>query len=98
MSDENKELIGSLWTADSLRDAIRKKNAVLKENVDGKADCWRQFRLVETTDGESIFGWAACSNCYCCIVYKCQADGIVKHYGTKILTDHMKICISASPR
>jgi hypothetical protein len=60
MSDENQELVRSLWTADSLRDAIRTRNAVLKENVEGKADCWRKFRLIENTDGEPIFGWAAC--------------------------------------
>ncbi len=35
MSGENKELIRVLWTADSVRDAIRKRNAVLKENPDG---------------------------------------------------------------
>jgi hypothetical protein len=97
MSGENKELIRALWTADSVRDAIRKRNAVLKENPDGKADCWRKFRLVETTDGEPVFGWAACADCYCCVIYKSQAgDGTVKLYGTKNMTDHMKTCMSAS--
>jgi hypothetical protein len=72
---------------------------VLKENADGKADCWRKFRLIETTGGEPIFGWAACADCYCCIVYKCKAgDGTVKLYGTKNMTDHMKTCVSASGR
>jgi len=99
MSDENQELVRSLWTADILRDAIRTRNAVLKENVEGKVDCWRKFRLIENTDGEPIFGWAACADCYCCIVYKCKAgNGTVKLYGTKNMTDHMKTCVSASGR
>ena len=44
------------WTSDSLRVAFRKGTVVLKDNADGKAEFWKKFKLVETTDGKSIFG------------------------------------------
>lgn len=85
------------WTSESLRDAIRKGLAVLKENVDGKADRWKKFRLVETVDGDSICGWAACVDCLCCIMFKSKsADGSVKPYGTKNMCDHVKSCYHVS--
>jgi hypothetical protein len=87
------------WTSDSLQQALRKGTVVLKNNPDGKADCWKKFKLVETAEGQSVFGWAACADCLCCIMFKSKAvDGIVKLYGTKNMTDHTKSCYAASGR
>ena len=84
---------GSSWTSISLHDALRKGTVVMKENTDGKADCWNKFRLLETSSGDAIFGWAACVDCYSCMIFKSQsADGKTKQYGTKNMTDHMKSC------
>jgi len=92
MSVESKS-----WTSESLRDALRKGTAILKDNTDGKADCWKRFKLVETADGESIFGWAACSDCLCCMLFKSiSSNGAVKLYGTKNMTDHTKSCFTNS--
>jgi len=46
---------GSSWTSISLHDALRKGTVVMKENTDGKADCWNKFRLLETSSGDAIF-------------------------------------------
>jgi hypothetical protein len=98
MSDEIKSELLS-WTSDSLREALRKGTVVLKDNVDGKAECWKKFKLVHTADGTSVFGWAACADCLCCIMFKSKsADGTVKLYGTKNMADHMKSCYTASVR
>ena len=83
------------WTADSLRRAIQLGTAVLKQNPGGKSDCWRKFRLIETDEGEPIFGWAACVDCSTstCLLFKMKGEeGTVKFYGTKNLTDHSKTC------
>lgn len=85
------------WTADSLRRAIQLGAAVLKQNPDGKSDCWRKFRLIETAEGEPIFGWAACVDCSTCLLFKMKGEeGTVKLYGTKNLTDHSKTCSTAT--
>lgn len=90
---------GSSWTSISLHDALRKGTVVMKENTDGKADCWNKFRLLETSSGDAIFGWAACVDCYSCMIFKSQsADGKTKQYGTKNMTDHMKSCATACGR
>lgn len=59
MSDENKsEILSISWTNDTLQRALRNGTAQLAQNDDGKAksDCWKKFKLVETTDGKPIFG------------------------------------------
>jgi len=91
--------LDSSWTSISLQDALRKGTVVMKENADGKADCWKKFRLLETNSGDAIFGWAACVDCYSCIMFKSRpADGKTKLYGTKNMTDHMKSCAATSGR
>ena len=47
------------WTSESLRGAVRRGPVILKDNADGKSDCWIKLKLVETADGASVFGWAA---------------------------------------
>jgi len=43
-----------------------------------------------------IFGWAVCTDCYSCLMYKSKtADGSVKLYGTTNMTDHAKHCSPA---
>jgi len=97
MSVETKS--ESSWTSDSLQLALRQGKVVVKDNNDGKAECWKKFKLVETADGLSVFGWAACADCFCCIMFKSKApDGSVKLYGTKNMVDHMKSCHAASGR
>jgi hypothetical protein len=98
MSDSVEiKLVVSSWTCESLREALRKGTVVLKDNTDGKADCWKKFKLLETADGDSVFGWAACVDCFCCLMFKSKsADGTVKLYGTRNMTDHMKSCHTAS--
>ena len=68
MSVETKS--ESSWTSDSLQLALRQGKVVVKDNNDGKAECWKKFKLVETADGLSVFGWAACADCFCCIMFK----------------------------
>jgi hypothetical protein len=69
------------WTPDSLQQALRKGTVVLKVNTDGKVDCWKKFKLVENSDGQSMFVWAACADCLCCIVYESKTpDGTVELY------------------
>jgi hypothetical protein len=96
------EVKSDSWTSDSLQLAIRKGTVVLKDNEDGKSECWKKFKLVETADGQchqSIFGWAACTDCFSCIMFKSKAhDGTVKLYGTKNMADHMKSCYTAAGR
>ena len=36
------------WTADSVREAVRKGQVKLKENSDGKAACWQQRLLKDS--------------------------------------------------
>ena len=63
----------------------------LKDNSGGKAACWKKFKLVETDDGNDIFRWAVCADCFVCIMYKSAAAvGSVKLYGTTNMTDHAK--------
>ena len=85
-----------LWTSDSLKEAIRKKQVIIKENKTGKAACWKKFHYAETTDGIPVFGWAVCIDCDCCIMFKSKLpDGSIKQYGATNMTDHMKICYSS---
>ena len=44
---------------DLVYEAVRKGTVTLKDNADGKSDCWIKFKLVEPADGASVFGWAA---------------------------------------
>jgi hypothetical protein len=84
-------------TADSLRRAIQLGTAVLKQNPDGKSDCWRKFRLIETAEGEPIFVWAACVDFSTWLLLKMKGEeGTVKLYGTKNLKDHSKTCSTAT--
>jgi len=85
------------WTAQRVCESVRKGELNLKENSDGKADCWQKFRLVENVDGKILFGWAVCVECSACIKYKSKtSDGSVKLYGTKNMTDHAKHCQSST--
>ena len=84
---------------DLVYEAVRKGTVTLKDNADGKSDCWIKFKLVETADGASVFGWAASADCQCSIKFKSKSvDGTVKLYGTKNMSDHMKSCYSSSGR
>ena len=58
MSDEGNSVRVKQWNSDVLSDAVRKGQVTMKENVDGKADCWKQFRLAVDEDESVIFGWA----------------------------------------
>ncbi|KAI6661971.1 Hobo element transposase HFL1 [Oopsacas minuta] len=86
------------WSASSLRDAIRRNEVTLKENLDKsvKSECWKSFRILEQSDGREIFGWCCCNRCYCCIQYKAVKDDSVKLFGTKNMIDHMRTCVSLS--
>ena len=86
------------WSASSLRDAIRRNEVTLKENLDKsvKSECWKSFRILEQSDGSEIFGWCCCNRCYCCIQYKAVKDDSVKLFGTKNMIDHMRTCVSLS--
>jgi len=69
----------------------------LKENTEGKAACWKKFRLVETDDKKILFGWAVCADCHTCIMFKSRtSDGSIKLYGTTNMTDHAKNCHSGT--
>lgn len=87
------------WTAESLHVAIIKGSVVLKPNDDGKAECWKKFRLLETADRVNIFGWAACVDCSSCMLFKTRSDdGKVKLFGTKNMRDHLKSCATTTGR
>ena len=45
-----------LWTSDSLKETIRKKQVIIKENKTGKAASWKKFYYAETTEGIPAFG------------------------------------------
>ena len=52
--------------------------------------------MLEADDGNDIFGWAVCADCFVCIMYKsAAAGGSVKLYSTTNMTDHAKRCSKA---
>jgi len=54
------------WTSENLRHAVTRDASFgsekLKDNSGGKAARWKQLKLVETDDGNEIFGWAVCAD------------------------------------
>ena len=44
---ENENAKCTEWTSESLGAALRKGKIKMKENTDGKANCWKKFYLVE---------------------------------------------------
>jgi hypothetical protein len=98
MSDEGNSARVKQWNSDVLRDAVRKEQVTKKENVNGKADCWKKFRLAVDEDESVTFCWAVCNDCNCCIMYKTKSEdgsGSVKLYRTTNMVDHMKSCYSS---
>ncbi len=85
------------WTAESLKNAVLRGIVTLQDNKEGKADCWKTFKLAVDKIGELIFGWVVCARCSCCILYKVKdADDNVKKYGTRNMLDHLEICKSGT--
>ena len=96
MEVELEEKKSIIWISESLKDAVRKGEVILKENKDRKATCWTKFRLAETADGCAIFGWAVCIDCHYCVMFKSMStEGTVTSYGTTNMTDHLQSCFAS---
>ena len=67
---ENENTKCTEWISESLGDALRKGKIKMKENTDGKANCWKKIYLVENVDGILVYGWAVCKDCNCFMMYK----------------------------